>query len=298
VPAYAGLGDCLRETRPDFVVTATPRAVTPGLVAELVERGFPVLAETPPAADHDGIRRLWRDVGASGLVQVAEQYLLMPTHSARRAVVEAGLIGLPTQVQVSSTQLYHAVSLMRGMLGAGRHPVTVRAATRHTMGLVDPLGRGGWTDDHRVKEVTTTIATLEFGPYESGLYDFTDNQTRNQLRSRRLLIRGSHGELQDEQITRLAKERTITRTRISRNPDGDLSLDGVVLFRNPFKGLRLNDDEIATARLLWAMADWVRGEGPAPYPLAEGLHDLAVGLAIEEAAATGVSAFGGFGEGG
>ena len=43
-----------------------------------------------------------------------------------------------------------------------------------------------------------------------------------------------------------------------------------VLFRNPYAGLRLNDDEIATAALLQAMAAWVRGDGPAPYPLAEG----------------------------
>jgi predicted dehydrogenase len=225
----------------------------------------------------------------------------MPTHSARKAVVEAGLIGTPTQVQVSSTQLYHAVSLMRGLLGVGRGEVTVRA-TRHEADLVDPLDRGGWTGDPRPKRATTTIATLDFGGGRSGLYDFTDNQTRNQLRARRLLIRGSHGELQDEQVRRLAASRTIARTEISRNPDGDLALGTEILFRNPWKGLRFNDDEIATARLLRATADWVRGAGPPPYPLVEGLHDHAVGLAIEEAAATGrtvtTPGFGGFGEGG
>jgi hypothetical protein len=30
------------------------------------------------------------------------------------------------------------------------------------------------------------------------------------------------------------------------------------------------DDEIAMATLLERTADWVRGEGPEPYPLAEG----------------------------
>jgi predicted dehydrogenase len=296
VPVFGDLEECLRAATPDFVVTATPRAVTPAVVAEVVGRGLPVLAETPPAADRSGVRELWAAVGGTGLVQVAEQYLLMPTHSARRAIVEAGLIGAATQVQVSSTQLYHAVSLMRGMLGAGRQPVTVRAS-RHESKLVNPLGRAGWTDDNNPKAVTTTIATLDFGDGRSGVYDFTDNQTRNQLRFRRLLVRGSHGELQDDQLTRLAGERTITRTRICRGPDGDLALGGVVFFRNPWKGLRLNDDEIATARLLRAMADWVRGDGEPPYPLVEGLHDQAVGLAIEEAARTGLSCFGGFGEG-
>jgi predicted dehydrogenase len=292
VPVFGDVQACLRAVAPDFVVTAVPRAVTPRIVAELVGHGVPVLAETPPAADLDGMRWLWGAVGGSGLVQVAEQYLLMPTHSARRAVIRQGLIGVPGQVQVSSTQLYHAVSLMRGMLGVGRGRVTVRA-TRHRAGLVDPLDRGGWTDDPQPKDAGTTIAMLDFGGGRSGLYDFTDNQTRNQLRARRLLVRGSHGELQDDQLVRLVGPRTIVRTEIGRD---DI----------PWKGIRFNDDEIATARLLRATADWVRGGAPPPYPLVEGLHDHRIGLAIEEAAETGrtvvvadePSGFGGFGEGG
>jgi predicted dehydrogenase len=259
---------------------------------------MPVLAETPPAVDELGMQELWGAVGSTGLVQVAEQYLLMPTHSARRAVVDRGLIGMPTQVHVSSTQLYHAVSVMRGLLGVSRSAVTVRA-TRHEAGLVDPLDRGGWTDDPAVKRAVTTIAMLDFGGGRSGLYDFTSNQTRNQLRFRRLLVRGSHGELQDEQVLRLAGARTVTRTPMSRSPDGDLALGSEILFRNPWKGLRFNDDEIATARLLRATADWVRGEAVPPYPLADGMHDHAVGLAVEEAAATGRTVVvSGFGAGG
>jgi predicted dehydrogenase len=271
VPTFRSIAECLHHAKPDFVVTALPRSVTPGVVTELVERNIPVLAETPPAEDLDGMRRLWAAVGRSGLVQVAEQYLLMPTHAARRAAVEQGLIGTPTQVQVSSTQLHHAVSLMRGLLGIGRGEVTVRA-TRHHADLVDPLDRGGWTGDPRPKRATTTIATLDFGGGKSGLYDFTTNQTRNQLRTRRLLIRGSRGELQDDRILRLAAPRTITRTAI-----------------HPDREARLNDDEIATARLLRATAAWVRDGAAPPYPLIEGLHDHAVGLAIEEAAATGAT---------
>ena len=286
VPTFPDLAECLRVARPDFVVTAVPRAVTPGVVAELAGHGVPVLAETPPAADVAGLRAVWQAAGAGGLVQVAEQYPLMPTHSARRAVVERGLIGTPTQVQVSSTQLYHAVSLIRGLLGAGRQPVTVRA-TRHRAPLMNPLDRGGWTDDPVAAPATTTIATLDFGGGRSGVYDFTDNQTRNQLRSRRLLVRGSHGEVQDDRVLRLAGPRTIVRTGITRNTAGDLALGDEILFRNPWPGLRFNDDEIATARLLRATADWVRGLAAPPYPLAEGLHDHRIGLAIEEAASTG-----------
>jgi hypothetical protein len=188
------------------------------------------------------------------------------------------------------------VSLMRGLLGVGRTPVSVRA-TRHQAPLVDPLTRAGWTDDQAPKPATTTIATLDFGDGRSGVYDFTDNQTRNQLRFRRILVRGSHGELQNDEVIRLTAPRTIVRSPLVRRQTGhDLNLQGFdtdhialgaeVLFRNPYVGLRFNDDEIATAAMLQAMAAWVRGDGPEPYPLAEGAHDHLVALAIENAADT------------
>lgn len=296
VPAFTDLDRCLTATRPDFVVVSVPWSVTPELIVALVGRGLPVLAETPPAPDLAGLRSLWAAVGDSGLVQVAEQYLLMPSHAARLALVRSGVIGVPSQVHVSSTQQYHAVSLLRGLLGAGRGPVTVRA-TQTSGPLVDPLDRAGWTDRADPVEASTVLATVDFGDRRSGLYDFTTGQTRNLLRSRRLLVRGSHGELHDDEVVRLVAPRTITRTPILRRQSGhDLDLNGFdtehlsfgdqVLYRNPFVGRRWNDDEIAVATLLRQTAAWVRQEGPPPYPLAEGIHDQRVALAIEEALAT------------
>ena len=49
-----------------------------------------------------------------------------------------------------------------------------------------------------VKAATTTLATISFADGGFGVYDFTDNQWHNQLRFRRILIRGTHGELRDE----------------------------------------------------------------------------------------------------
>ena len=294
VPTFASLDACLRQARPDFVLIATPRAVTPRYIAEAVDRGLPVLAETPPAPDLESLRTLWSAVGDSSLVQVAEQYPMMPSHAARAAVVAAGTIGTPTQVQVSSTHHSHAVALLRGLLAAGRGPVSVRAA-RFTAPLVSPLSRTGWTDDEEAHPTTTTIATLDFGDWRSGVYDFTEQQTRNQLRFRRLTVRGSAGELHNDEVVRMTDPRTIVRTPLVRRQTGyDLDLIGYdtehisygseVLYRNPYPGKRWMDDEIAMATLLERTANWVRGEGPEPYPLAEGAQDQQVALAIEEAA--------------
>ncbi|MDU0288948.1 Gfo/Idh/MocA family protein [Saccharothrix longispora] len=294
VPVFTSLDECLARAKPDFVVTATPWQVTPGLVVELVERGVPVLAETPPAPDLDGLRRLWAAVGASGLVQVAEQYTRMPAHAARLALVRSGTIGDPTRADVSSTHQYHAVSLIRAYLGAGRGPVTVRA-TRSTAPLLDPIDRSGWIAEPRVAPATTTIATLSFEGGGLGVYDFTDNQWHNQLLTRRLLVRGTLGEVRDQEVVHLADDRTITRTPLVRRQTGyDLDLDGydtdhishgpTVLYRNPFQGQRWNDEEIAIATLLRDTARWVEDAGEPPYPLADGVHDHRVALAVEEAA--------------
>jgi predicted dehydrogenase len=299
VPTFGSLQECLGVARPDFVVTAVPWATTPTVVTEVANRGLPVLAETPPAPDLAGLRSLWDEVGDTDLVQVAEQYLLMPSHAARAALVRSGAIGTPTQVQVSSTHQYHAVALMRGLLGAGRGRVTVHASTT-TAPLVDPLTRDGWTDVAEPMPATTTIATIDFGDGRSGLYDFTDNQWHNQLRFRRILVRGTHGELRDDEVVRLVAPRTIVRSPLVRRQTGyDLDLDGFetdhvtfgseVLFRNPYLGRRWNDEEIAIAALLDRMAAWVRGEGPPPYPLAEGAQDHLIALAVDEASDTGRS---------
>jgi predicted dehydrogenase len=296
VPTFVSLDACLREVRPDVVITATPWAVTPGVIADAVDRGLPVLAETPPSRDLEGLRALWSSVGASGLVQVAEQYLMMPSHAARAALVSSGAIGIPTQVQVSSTQQYHAVSLIRGLLGAGRGAVSVRAS-RFTAPLVSPLSRNGWTDDEEPHATVTTIATLDFGNDRSGVYDFTEQQTRNQLRFRRLIVRGSAGELCNDEVVRMTGPRTLVRAQLVRRQTGhDLDLIGYdtehitfgseVLYRNPYVGRRWMDEEVAMATLLERMADWVQGDGPEPYPLAEGAQDQQVALAIEEAADT------------
>ncbi len=185
-------------------------------------------------------------------------------------------------------------SLIRGLLGAGRGPVTVRAS-RFTAPLVSPLSRAGWTDDEEAHPTTTTIATLDFGDGRSGVYDFTEQQTRNQLRFRRLIVRGSAGELHNDELVRMTGPRTLVRSPLVRRQTGhDLDLIGYdtehislgpdVLYRNPYPGRRWMDEEIAMATLLERMADWVRGEGPEPYPLADGVQDQQIALAIDESA--------------
>ncbi|MFG6202141.1 Gfo/Idh/MocA family protein [Nonomuraea sp. JJY05] len=296
VPAFRSIDELLRHERPDYLAAAVPWPAMPDAIREVAGHGMPVLAETPPAPDLAGLRSLWRDVGGSGLVQVAEQYLLMPGHAARLALVREGVIGEPTSVQVSSTHLYHAVSLIRGLLGIGFDAAEVRAGAFEAP-LADPLGFGGWTGDDTPQRLTTTIATLDFGG-KTGLYDFTDNQWWNPLRTRRIVVRGSIGELVDDRVVRLVDPVTPVESALIRRDTGvdlnlelrdlkHISFDGRVVYRNPFEGASRSDDDIAVADILERTGAWARQEGPPPYPLAEACQDHLISLAIGESAKTG-----------
>jgi predicted dehydrogenase len=296
VPTYQSVRDLLVGAKPDLAVTSVPWEVTPGVIVELVDAGVRVLAETPPAPDVAGLHALWAAVGSSGMVQVAEQYPRLPPHAARAEVVRSGVIGEATQVQLSSTHTYHAIALIRWLLGVGFAPVRIGAQHLHGP-LVDPMTKAGWTHDDVPKRATTTVATLDFGD-KAGVYDFTDNQWHNQLRHRRMVIRGSHGEIHDHDVIRLVGPEAIVSSRIERRQLGyDLNLDGFdtehfsfdghIMWSNPYLGQRLMDEDIAIASLLSATARWAADDGAPPYPLADGCHDHLLGLAIDEAAATG-----------
>jgi predicted dehydrogenase len=297
VPAFASVDELVARGDPEFVLVAVPVEVASDITADLVRRGIRVLEETPPALDVPAMRRMWDEVGGSDLVQVADQSLFMPAHSARWKAVRSGLIGTPTQVQVCSNHLYHAVSIMRGLLGDRGGPTRVSARDLRAP-LLDPLTTHGWTDATEAEERTTTLATLDFGDGRSGLYDFTDNQWFTPLRHRRLTVRGSHGEIDGDSVVRMAAPRSVVESRITRRQTGidhnlegfhldTIALDGEVLFQNPHPGARQSDEDIAVDALVGATGAWARGEGPAPYPLADGLQDHLLGLAIRESAQAG-----------
>jgi predicted dehydrogenase len=297
VPTFRTIEELLAQQQPEFVVLSVPWPLTPELTTTLVRADVPVLAETPPAPDLEGMRALWREVGPSGLVQVAEQYALMPLHAARLTLTREGLIGVPGSVHVSSTHLYHVVAMMRAFLDVRIEPARVLSQAFHAP-LVDPITPAGWTHDLEPKRARTILSTVDFGDDRMGLYDFTDNQWWNPVRPDHLTVRGSTGEIHDESVVRMLDDTTPARSVLERAVTGHgmnyegtdlthLSFEGRVVFRNRFEGGRLSDDEIGTAELLSRTGAWTRGEGPAPYPLADGMHDHAVGIAMEESLTTG-----------
>lgn len=296
VPAYTDLDRFLDRHPIDFMITSTPFAVTPLVIKDLISRGIAVLAETPPAPDVESLRDLWAAVGNSGLVQVAEQYPFHPGNVARRAVLEAGAVGDVTWAYVSSTQWYHAVAILRQMLGIGFEEAAISARS-FTQRMVDPQTRTGWADHTDPVDRTMTLASLDFGG-RVGVYDYTDNQVRNPVRGNRLIVRGTHGELADNRLVRLPAPRTPLESELRRWQTGqylnfevpDLYQIGDgqrVLYTNPYFGNTLPDEDIAVATLLERTGHWVRDNTEPPYPLAQAAQDQLLALAIRASAESG-----------
>jgi len=297
VPTWRTLEEAVAADRPDFIISSVSWDASPLFTRKAVELGIPILSETPPAPDLATLTALWDDVGATGLVQVAEQYPFYPGHQARRAVIDSGAIGEVNEVEVSSTHMYHAMAVIRQMLNVGHESARITAVAS-THPLADPLGVPGWSDDMTPKPAKTTRAILEFESGKVGTYDFTDNQWWNPLRQDRIAIRGSLGEIADLRVTSLTAPRSIvTRTLERRQTGHELNLEGndldhisvgdSIVYENRWTPGRLADDEIAVTELLSRMGAWVRDGGAAPYSLADGCQDWALALGVEDAAATG-----------
>jgi predicted dehydrogenase len=296
VPTFRRIDAMLERASPLVVVTSVPWAATPGVVRELVGADVAVLAETPPAPDAEGLRRLWSDVGASDLVQVAEQNPFLPVLAAVQGVVATGALGRVTSASLSWTHGYHAVAVLRRLLGV-RGEATVVRATALDGPLVRGPDRGGRPPDPADVAARHTVATLTW-PQGIGSYDFTDGQWFHPLRRRHLAVRGSRGEIVGTSVTWAGEDgRPLDAPVVRRQTglDGDLEgadLDvhtwaGHTVHRNPYRGARLSDEEIAIATLLELTGRWRRGEVAGPYPLAEACQDHLLALAIEESASSG-----------
>ncbi|GAA1788781.1 Gfo/Idh/MocA family oxidoreductase [Planosporangium flavigriseum] len=296
IPTYRRPEDLVSSGAPEVVVTSVPREANPDVIRALVGLDTAVLSETPPAEDADGMRRLWADVGAADLVQVAEQHPYLPVVVAVRSLIEQGVLGDVTSAQVSWTHDYHATALLRTLLGVRAEPARVSAVHTTTPVLEGP-DRGGWPDVQRVQDVVHTLSILDFAG-RTGVYDFTDGQWFHPWRRRHLILRGSRGEIVGNDVIWAGEDgRPLSAPIVRRHLGLDGNLEGAdldtlswagrVLYRNPYPGARLSDEEIAIATCLERTGLWRRGEAAAPYPLADACQDHLLGLAVHEAAERG-----------
>lgn len=297
VRTFRSIADLVKSCDPEFVVVSVAHAAAPGVIGEIVSLGLPVLTETPPSDSIESMEALNRLTATGAKIQVAEQYHLQPLINAQISIARSGRLGDVDQAQVSLTQGYHGMSIIRRLLGIGAENAVIRASDFRSPFVMGPSRTG----DPEQEQITTdpqTIASLDFGD-KFAVFDFSSSQHRSWVRSGRLLVRGPRGEINNTEVRYLEDYLTPIQYSIRRVDAGeDTNLEGHFLrgllagdswvYRNEFIPARLMDDEIAVAACLAKMSEYARG-GEGFYSLAEASQDQYLQLMIRRAVDSGES---------
>ncbi|MCL2572643.1 MAG: Gfo/Idh/MocA family oxidoreductase [Defluviitaleaceae bacterium] len=293
VSCFKKAEDLIEASKPDFFVVSVTASKAPDIALGLMEYGFPVLLETPAAVDYETLLRFNSSIPKGGKIQIAEQYPFHPMHAARLKYISRGIIGTPRHVQMSFTHAYHAMALIRKFLGIGFENANITAKA-FTVPVVAGYTRDGEPAEEKIVDKTQTVAVLDFDRVgKTALLNHEVDQHRSWVRSPIIQIKGERGEIFNNKIKYLKDYKTPIETDFVRKDMGrDENFEGYDLkgvfaadewvYRNPYAGSRLIDDEIAVAACLDAMAEYIKG-GASFYGLAEASQDAYLGLMVNEA---------------
>ena len=264
VPAFGSV-DALLETKPEFVVSCVPKAAMESMVEGLLERGVPVLSETPLAVELPALMRLWETQRRTGvMLQLAEQYFLWPTHQARRALIDRGLLGDVHNCWISRAHDYHGISLLRWFLGPAQGEIELRARCVNTPIIVTG-GRDGIHTDGETGFENRTFAQFDYPDGKLGIYDFSGTQYHSEIRSSHLRILGTRGEIFDDEVRWVDAQNRPQQARLEIRRDRAsgtiraVDFEGERLYSNPFPADRaMTEDEIAVFDVLRRMGHAVR----------------------------------------
>lgn len=293
--ATADLEKALR-TAPDFAVLCVPRQAAGEYLRRLAELEIPVLCETPPAEDIDGLNRLWKLAEKKKMkIQVAEQYIFWPMYEAMMQIIADGVIGEVQMAMLSAVHGYHATNLFRRLLGIGFENCSIHGEAFKTC-FVKTEDRVGFDHSGEMIRTQRDIATLEFENGKTAIYDFMGEQYNSVIRTRRLNIQGTRGEINDFTVRFLNERNEGMEGKIRRVDRGVLGNSGWYhlgmqfqdrfVYENPLSGVRMNDDELAVTQCLIKMGAYL-DSGKEFSPLKDALQDTYISFVMEQAIAQG-----------
>ena len=284
--------DQLLAAEPAFVVVCVSRGQSLPLIRELMQRGVPLLCETPPAETEEELIALWEDAQRlEARIDVAEQYFLQPLYHAWYSVIEQGLLGPVQAMSLSALHGYHGISILRRFLKVGMEGVRMHGE-RYPLQAVKTSGREGPCYDGSITDYSRERVTLKFDSGKLGFFDFAGIQYHSLIRTRQLTVQGLRGEIDDLEVRYLTKDHQPVHQALTRHDFGRwdgremalhrLTLGERLLYENPFPNARLNDDELAIAGCLAGMQAYAAGGAPF-YGLDEALQDSYLAIKMKEA---------------
>lgn len=240
----------------DFIVNCINKEDISCLSVELADRGYYVLSETPvikkPEHGH-----------CYDKIQVAEQFHLKGTYQALKRIINAGVIGNINHIQISVAHDYHAISLLRFLLEDYEEPNLIG-----TQILDDKMLRThGRTGEFTEKSEEITHQQIKIYQFKNAtaILDYNIEQYFSPIRKDRILIRGTRGEIENNQVRYFNRDNKAVcsdiRTVMSGLLDGfyndKITFEDKTLFDFPFKEARLSEEEIAIAQCLIDMNKYI-----------------------------------------
>ena len=256
VKVLSTIEECLQETF-DFIVNCINKEDISDLSVELADRGYYVLSETPvikkPEQGH-----------CYEKIQVAEQFHLKGTYQAFKKIIDTEVIGNVNHIQLSVAHDYHAMSLFRFLLDDYEKPDLISSHILDDK-MVRTHGRIG-----EFAEKTEAVTQQQIKVYQfknaTAIYDYNIEQYFSPIRKDHILIRGTKGEIENDQVRYLNSDNKAVcsgiKTVMSGLLDGfyydKITFEDKILFEFPFKGARLTEEETAIAECLVKMSEYIK----------------------------------------
>lgn len=253
--------------KPDFIVVAVDKPSIFKVSRGFLDKGFPVLCETPVGQNIEDLEDAWQLHCYGTRFQTAEQYHLYPQYEKILEIVKSGVLGVPHAVNLSVAHDYHGVSLIRRLLGTGFENAFF-TGKRYTFPVLETADRNGPVKDGAVTERYRIRMDIEFDSGKMGFYDFCNVQYHSCIRGTDIRVQGERGEIAGNRLAYM------DRDQICHNE--------TITWENPYEKQGLTDDEAAIAKLLAGMKHYV-DTGEEVYPMAEALQDAYFALCMEKA---------------
>lgn len=293
--------------KPDIAVVAVNKTSICDVSIEWMDRGITVLSETPAALDMDSLKKLYRyhmsDDKTDKKQVVAEQYREYPYNKARINLVNSGVLGDISCLNISIAHEYHGFSLIRAYLGIKPDENYTVSGKIYEFPTTQTLTRYDKFTDGRTAPKKRCVAVFEFESGKVAWYDFDSEQYRSPIRKNMIKVQGVRGELINNELYYLdennvgRKETIVTDINKVMTGNGNPNLAqvneikkiafGDKILYEPVWGLRgLSEDETAIATLMCKTAEYSRGQALPPYSLENALADAYAAILLDEAVRT------------
>lgn len=240
----------------DFVVNCINKDDISDLSIELADKGYCVLAETPVIKPQLGIHNY-------NNIQIAEQFHLKGTYQAIKRIIDSGIIGKVTHINMSMAHDYHAMSIIRFLLDDYDEPVILGNFSLNDT-MLETNGRNGEFAEKKITDKIQTVRLYQF-KNATAIYDYNKEQYFSPIRKDRMLIRGTRGEIENNHVRYFNENNEYVCSDIKYISSGLLDgfyndkivFENKVLYDYPHKNARLTEEEIAIAEVLSKMKNFI-----------------------------------------